>query len=459
MKKEILYSDDLKNNLLSGEFEFSDAKFNIDISTIIHTSEISHTEITFKNCEFNNYEITFSDFKDMQEIKHIRLNFNNCTFNNEIRFYNTNNYTIFINNSKLKKIILYKTDEIDIIISNNSNIEILQIDEVKKINELKINNSKINKLYFTNVNISNKFIIFENEINQIDFIRFNSNCEFDFIDNKILTKTEFSECNFDKISFKKNKFIGKLAFYKIEFNKSTVIDIDCKSNAYFNACKFNKYTHFDNSKFKNLEMNYCKFNEFTSLQNVECECIKLNKVTFENLAFFDDIKIIKLNECDRKTIRTIKQQLLKTDNKIDYNIFRSAELKAHYNKLKKENKKWYNNQNAFILMFGKCYSNFGINWVRPVKLTIIFSFLFYSIFFWVEYNKFDIGNFSLETNNLKTFFSGYLKFLIPTNLYNPLKNEKIYVDNFSWFPFILGKIIIAIGIYEIITAFRKYKKQ
>lgn len=37
-----------------------------------------------------------------------------------------------------------------------------------------------------------------------------------------------------------------------------------------------------------------------------------------------------MNECDRRTIRTIKQELQKAENRIDYNRFRAYELAAHY---------------------------------------------------------------------------------------------------------------------------------
>jgi hypothetical protein len=55
-------------------------------------------------------------------------------------------------------------------------------------------------------------------------------------------------------------------------------------------------------------------------------------------------------------------------------------------------------------------------------------------------------------------FSGFFRFLLVTDFYNPLETERIYLTNpFSWLIFILGKIFIAFGIYEMIQSFRKFK--
>ena len=70
--------------------------------------------------------------------------------------------------------------------------------------------------------------------------------------------------------------------------------------------------------------------------------------------------------------------------------------------------------------------------------------------------------FSINLNfaSVKDFLSGYFRFLIVTDFYNPLEKERIFIDNsntWGWIIFILGKIVLAFGIYEMIQAFRKFK--
>jgi len=164
-----------------------------------------------------------------------------------------------------------------------------------------------------------------------------------------------------------------------------------------------------------------------------------------------------ISKCDIKTIRNIKHQLLRSNNLIDFEKFRSYELNSYKNLLKKKNKKWFNNKDAFILTISSFYSDNGLNWLKAVKNTIIVALFFYSILFCIHY--FQTNYILLNTENYKIFFNGFFRFFILTDFYSPFEIKKIYINTpLEWIIFILGKIFIGIGIYEIIKSFRKYKK-
>ena len=77
----------------------------------------------------------------------------------------------------------------------------------------------------------------------------------------------------------------------------------------------------------------------------------------------------------------------------------------------------------------------------------------------------DIGvyNFKLniDLNDWQDFVYGYFRFFLITDFKNEYyeAGERVLKFNsiISLFPFIIGKIAIAFGIYEMIQSFRKFK--
>lgn len=164
---------------------------------------------------------------------------------------------------------------------------------------------------------------------------------------------------------------------------------------------------------------------------------------------------MNIDQCNKRTLRNIKHQLQRTNNKIDFDRFKSFEISAFRKELSEGKKFWFNDKDAFILEIANLFSRNGTNWFRALKVTLVGSLFFYSIFYWIYINNFEIGNF--DFNQISNFFNGFTKFLIPTNFYNPLIEQRIFVTGFSWVSFILGKIFLSIGIYETIVSFRKFK--
>ncbi len=64
---------------------------------------------------------------------------------------------------------------------------------------------------------------------------------------------------------------------------------------------------------------------------------------------------------------------------------------------------------------------------------------------------------------LHGYINGFFKYILVTNFDSPLAKENNPISNEmfnyipSYFVFILGKILIAFGIYEMIQSFRKFR--
>ncbi|MGL4347203.1 MAG: hypothetical protein ACRCR9_03860 [Chitinophagaceae bacterium] len=85
-------------------------------------------------------------------------------------------------------------------------------------------------------------------------------------------------------------------------------------------------------------------------------------------------------------------------------------------------------------------------------------YLFYIVTFYI------LTSYNLQIINLTDYFKGLVVYFIPTN-YNQLIGENAYLTGdmnyikiFGVIVYILGKLLIIFGGYELIRAFRKYNK-
>jgi hypothetical protein len=214
-----------------------------------------------------------------------------------------------------------------------------------------------------------------------------------------------------------------------------------------------------------------KFYDIISLQETYFDIVDIERTIFEKQVYFDDIQIKQIYKCNTRTIRTIKLQLQKAENKIDYNRFRVYEFNAYRDDIKRKLKEFEKDNNhlnhrarepiqlrrdGFILWLSDIVSEYGTDWKRALKFTLYSGILLYSLFFICENYKYKID--LLNWNNITRFTSGLFRFFLVTDFFNPLDSHRTYLTNpLSWLIFIFGKIVIAFGIYEMIQSFRKFK--
>lgn len=468
MKK--ITGEELKKLIRKQETEFNDLEIDIGTSLDI---DLRHntSDITFDKCILKGERIGFSiSFFSSNETFPPKINFKECTIHNDLMFDCPEIMELTLINChlelpnlqiitpKIGRILIQnnhkiKTNKLNIYIQIGSDIRSLKILNLKStgdliidkntIHHIEIKNSSFNNVKILKNKIENSFLFTDNTIRH----------ESNFISNRFKF-SDFTSSDLGKNSLNTlNDYEDITLFEEVE-NKKT-------SNIKFSLCDFHKTVYFNNSQLNNLTIETTKFLESASFQEIKLNTISLERVIFEKNGFFDDIQITNPKDCNKRTFRVIKQQLLKTENKIDYDNFRAFELNSHKEDLKAKLKTNPINRKKIkrdltILRLTSFFSNNGTDWGKAIMRTISVALIFYSIFFMIHnFNK-DI-DFSMSSIN--TYLVGLFRYFLITDLHNPLLLKKEYLSSaIEWLPFVLGKILIGIGIYETVISFRKFKK-
>ena len=464
---------------------FKNYKFNLIQDDLI-IKHFNSEWIVFEGCEFDCELLMFSNLDS-----DLVLEFNNCVFNCNVKFQFCEIDEISFSNTKyIKSLIVsnplnekfsinkfvFKNDNLneEQINSTNfcfQNVNFKQYFEFNNINNIKgifnfSNNNIGDELYegtsscvFNSSKLGN--IRFENN----EFNTFTSFKKSKFYFNKDnFNKTgnhwnepKFWNNNFKKVNFSQIELFCKIEFDNCDFSETTLFE-DCVKNLNSNlkiiACKFEKYTLFDNSFFDKIEISHTKFVEKVSFENFTTNFFKIHQVSFLGSAFFDDLNKDNnksIENWDRKTLRSIKRELVSTHNQIDYLRFKAYELEAYK---KEKGKSWKDN---FILNLNSFSSSNGLDWVKALRfifLTSLINYLFYLITYLIGVKSVVPSNFP---NSVEEFLVYYLKFINPLMfLKSPIEDAEKYF--FPLLFLLIGKILISYGIYQLIQAFKKKKK-
>lgn len=424
--------------------------------------DLSYRTYSFKNCFFKGARMSFYKFNEEEEESEFQsLNFVECEIENDIfikectlyavQFSNvvitSNNF--YICNSKIDSITITgdsnKRNTIkSIFIDNMENPEtFLDIRLNDVLDSITISNSSFGKS-FINANSINRINIYQSEFNNTFQFWKNILKSYSTIENNSFSDLEFINSDLgNEIHFEKIKFLGNCNF---ENSKGI------KSRVKFTKCNFNEYVYFDKSAVYEIVFDTAFFKEIVSFQNLKCNLIKFNRVHFDKVGFFNDVEIENLNQCDLKTIRLIKNQLLKAENRIDY---------LKYNALE-QNRFLANSELTFndrvLLKLNKKSNDFGNNWVMGVLFTLRKAILFFVLVLFT--NTFLESKYPLSINYKEDFASlsqilvEFLKFVFSLGF----DNKAIQSNGILYLLFIIAKIYIGYGIYQTISAFRKYGK-
>ncbi len=458
--------EEFYNLLKSNQEDISDYKIQLDESLTIDLAEIISTN-TISNCFFSGKLLKFIDTVYKKNINNTNyenrdtyLTFDNC------RFYNSKTHMQECYFTNLELIDSYSDLKNSLTMFGN------RIDYFYVRNFLSNNffNIKSNTFDFLEIRdlIVDRFWCIKN--NFLDFIMHNSKInDLNFFDNdleqdcKLNHITITNSCSFNNCNFNETRFLTlilekNISLERCSFKKNTIFKLDGES--YFENCTFEDKVHFFGKDFSHLNIQHSIFKDFPSFQNISVNSIEITYTIFEKSAYFDNITIKNIKNCSRDTLRIIKQQLQKTENRIEYNKFRIYELEAY----KRENKN-ISLSDHFILCLHKRVSNHGTEWLTALRFILMAGLIFYTIFFICQnYNcNYTISqNYELNFNikEWKSFLTGYFRFLLVTDFYNPLEEGKTYIGKdypLSWTIFIFGKVFIAFGIYELIQSFRKFR--
>ncbi|QEE48952.1 hypothetical protein FUA48_04965 [Flavobacterium alkalisoli] len=455
---------ELLENIANGKYKFNGEVFSSNIS--LKSIKLLKT-LQFRNCEFNRKFLLRDIYSGSCSI-----NFYNCSFHNfEIEYCDINTLELLA----VKKISNLKVHDCkfqQLLLRDHNAIECYYEIFQTQINQLfictKINNSK--GVFNSSINIiSEKTLQASFLSSKFGHLEIDGNYGyFDFRKNEINTSSNFFKINTNKAYFNNSNFGPISKFNSCNF-ESTASFKECGNishNIFFQICTFKEQVYFTNANFNHFEITDTSFESRASFDNLETNTIRLHLVSFIKTAYFDNLKInlltnkknFKAWKTDtakqwRSTLRQIKQELQKAENRIDYNRFRGYELQAYYQELD-----WKNNfKDKAILWATKASTGFEHSWTKALRFVLTGAAIFYTLFFISENYMLTLN---LNLSSIKDFVSGYFRFLIVTDFYNPLEEKRIFIDNsntIGWIIFILGKIVLAFGIYEMIQAFRKFK--
>lgn len=446
-----------KNSL----FYYGGFNNTIFMERIDFTNTIFLKAAFFGRCNFKQYSsfedakfLSWSNFENSlfnytlfngAQLSVARINFWGCSFNENVSFEN-----IILNDisSKDRQIVCFK--------------------------DCRFNSTTT----FENINFTEE-CYFDGSI--FDGVCSFKNCSFDYslffndvtINRQLIFYNE-RELKPANLFFSGTTILGRLEFIKMEminFEGTHVYILD-KGLLRFGQCKI-----------EYINLNFLINQGIVLLQKNDSNIKNINLSSGVNFGIIN-IESTRIKSKDRCTARILKDSAYKSNNIIDALHYKSEEYKFYRNELTGKYLKVYDDikelssvpfvkifsslPNVFsklqlsdrILLWLNTYSNnHGESWCRGVMFTVISSFLFYSLFsLSVGYSKWSltICNWSIFSSEYWENILRYL-WLFDQEGFKELVNEK-EATLLSYIFFILGKIFVGYGIYQTISAFRKYRK-
>lgn len=196
--------------------------------------------------------------------------------------------------------------------------------------------------------------------------------------------------------------------------------------------------------------------DLASFTNIQILDSSLIGIKYTNLKWPSPERIVPYPTVDerywikkREIYRQLKYCAEDNKDRIQALTFKSYELDAYQRTLN-----WKENASDLLMLWlNKLSNNHGLSWIRGVMFTIISCFIFYFIFYLCQ-DDFMAKYFFWE-NLLKYFW-------LPNgidDLISFLKSSpNIFTCIMGVISYFLGKIFIAYGIFQTISAFRKYVK-
>jgi hypothetical protein len=431
-----------------------------------------HKEVDFDDSEFKGHasfgQCYFGKTASFQNTVYTgSFGFENCIFNDRVWF----------NNAKFN---IYEVHfEYSIFKSEFNANNIVFIDDIKRIpnfgpsitfygaifeNKLSLSNIDFTRnciftgakfgssVEFINSNFRT-IVIFENA-------QINGNILF-AVNNAREEKAETTTKNIiNKIWFNKSNISGRIDIERCEIDEFESSFMGIKSGAVFRVYESSiqslNLTSIHNNGALILENNGANIQEMTLKSAINTGMIEVENT---------NIQIIK----ERKTARLLKDSALKCGNSIDALEFRKKEMELLKNET--TGNKW---GSRLLLWFNEISNKHNTDWIRGVKFTIVCWIGFYLLFL-ITSRPDQI--YALFTGQPVTWtcsldIANGINYLWSLNFLETLSMWVNINFNVVWWLFILkviqllivasiyiiGKIAIGYGIYQTISAFRKYGK-
>ena len=367
--------------------------------TFISTCFYIYKKITFVNASIGNFEVNLPQNKE--QILQTEIEFKKCKFNEKFKI-------------------------------RNREFEFPNTDEYTNYEYQQQNKAKLNKLEIINCTAED-----------------NAYLRFGFLDVKEFVvqnlrlpngaELNIGDCRFENFRLSNFRNIGKLKLFKIN-----VWDDEKEENNNFQIDN----TSIGDADFQSIDLS--SFTTVTLFDNL------YHNLTYTNVQWKKDLEVgqdlennnFKLIK-QQDTYRSLKNVALENNDTPQAIEFYAKEM-MHYEQLVRNNPSEYSSSDKVTLWFNKVTNNFGLNWVSPLLLLLILSYVFFLL---------------ILLSTKETYFQIITladhKYWV--QLLNPLHSLE-FTGSGSWrgrtylWDF-LFRIIQGLLLYQIISAFRKFSKK
>lgn len=450
-------------------------------------------DLTIKNCNFQNIgDVSLNKILEIYNVIQVNFTFKNCDFNESIPKISSDLNSLKFNNCKFSKYkISSNTNKLSLSFENCEFASIELIDfkgciTLKEIEgeEFTVVRGLIDNLDFdgkikTNIKIGES----GNEITKANELVLSSNCQLDVLD--IVDCTIGYICLQGRHNLSSSLLIDNITvnkFYLKNFISLGVVRFSRINYGQFTGLKIKQTLpnnlHINNCHFKDLNLFSLKLDTFPSIRllNTDLSKVRINNTVFpiqklisephsmeEGKRILEDLSLAALNQNDTKIYLDYFQASR------DIELKRLIQKSNHFNSsLPKSSFKVYientiawikallhgkDKSSTWSLSISKWYSDHGTNWIKASKVFLLIGFIgFIALMSCTKYPC----EFTMKTSYSR-FFSFFLQFLSPTHKLNFMNTDSIgglfvFIDIFS-------RILMGIGIFEIIKSFRKYSRK
>lgn len=295
-------------------------------------------------------------------------------------------------------------------------------------------------------------ISFKNILFQED-VYFNA-CTFsgvaDFSKSKFEKATTFEISTFEKkVYFTSCFFKDKVDYSGVEFKgHAHFAHIITRNVGCFESAKFYKNVYFDYADAEYLCFSYTSFKNILSFNNIiNIKSLEIKSSNIGNKITIAETDFRKIPIKDLETITLLKNEALKSNNSIQHTVLKSKELNIYFKQLR-----WFKNFEEKLLMGLNKISNYnGRSWLLGIVFTLGFGGLFFSLYVMVR-DGIGIHCIWTDPHYLRQAIDYFWLF----NGLDGISNNSIGWGEIAFF--LLGKICIGYGVYQTISAFRKYSK-
>jgi hypothetical protein len=375
---------------------------------------------------------------------------------------------VFDKESSLKKISINESEVSDLSILNNSEVQYLDAKD-SSINDIKIDSSKVGIFYINQNNEIQNLVLNNNSFDELYFeqITFRNKISIQNCDKGLIT---LNLCRLKPIEFTLVQSSIYLELRKTTTNAEQIFNLNesYKSRITLEGCYFSEEVRFIgkidylfSKENKSIYINRTVFKELVVFDDNHCRCLVIEESLFQKGLLLPVFNIEDPTEIDSSVWCALKNQALIRNENIRAFDYRKNELISYTHAIRKRRDKkleW------FVLSLNKLSNNHGIDWLKGIVFTLAVWLLFYVLFVLAKDNFYCFSH--LDCNFLLTdqqFWSNAINYLwLPqglNELSSGFKSNQFWINSFLMiFFFLIGKILIAYGIFQTISAFRRHGK-